>query len=227
MTANTVAGMVDDLRRQIDGGTLPPNTKLPSTRALMDTYGLSDNAIYRAVALLKALGYLEGRQGKGVFVLDRPITRGKERIEGITRPGSLIRWRHTTRTTNVPDWAADKLDLSGAEAIERARLVVRDNHVIEASKSWVATEIADVVPELDEAAPCNPTWQKLYEQRTGRSLTAATKQHGARIATDDDLEAFALRPGQYALPLVRNAYLDGERVIGVGEIAHAPNHFIN
>lgn len=227
MTANTVARMVDDLRRQIDGGTLAPNTKLPSTRVLMETYGLSDNAIYRGVALLKAQGYLEGRQGKGVFVMDRPITGGKERIEGITRPGSVIRWRHTIRTANVPDWAADKLDLHGSEAIERARLVVRDDRVIESSKSWVTTDIADVVPELDDAAPCNQTWQKLYEQRTGRSLTAAAKQHGARIATDDDLDAFALSPGKYALPLVRNAYLDGDRVIGVGEIAHAPNHFTN
>ena len=69
--AGTVAGMTAYIRARIELGTLEPGDRLPPTKNLMHQFNLSDNAVYRAVALLKAEGLVVSRQGKGVFVADR------------------------------------------------------------------------------------------------------------------------------------------------------------
>lgn len=220
MSAGTVAKMVDDLRQLIHEGELQPHAQLPSTRALMNTYGLSDNAVYRAVALLKSDGYVYSRQGAGVFVADRrALITGAERIGGITRPGERIEWRHSIRT-DAPDWVAGYI--GEGECVERARVVRRGTIIREASRSWVHRDIAAVVPELDESAPCNPTWQAIYQDRSGNAVENTSRAADARIATADDIAALELTAGTYAVLIVRNVYSAAGRVIGVGEIVCAP-----
>jgi DNA-binding GntR family transcriptional regulator len=220
MSAGTVAKMVYDLRQQIDGGRLEPHAQLPSTRALMETYGLSDNAVYRAVALLKSDGYVYSRQGRGVFVADRrALIAGAERIGGITRPGERIEWRHSIRT-EAPDWVAGYI--GEGECVERARVVRRGPMIREASRSWVHRDVAAVVPELDEPAPCNPTWQAIYRERSGNAVENTSRAADARIATADDVAALELPDSAYAVLIVRNVYASAGRVIGVGEIVCAP-----
>lgn len=67
-TAPRVHEIAADLRTRIDSGEFPPGGKLPSTRDLASHYEISQQAIARVVALLKADGLVEGRQGAGVFV---------------------------------------------------------------------------------------------------------------------------------------------------------------
>lgn len=67
-TAPRIHQIAADLRSRIDEGEFPPGSKLPSTRMLSEHYGISSQAIARVVALLKADGVAEGRQGAGVFV---------------------------------------------------------------------------------------------------------------------------------------------------------------
>jgi len=217
--------MVNDLRQQIDAGDLSADEKIPSTRALMETYGLSDNAVYRGIALLKAEGYAYSRQGKGVFVRDRrALIAGARRIQGITQVGERIEWRHSIRT-DAPTWVSEHL--GAGECVERARTVRRGDLILQASKSWVHLEIVAVVPELDEPRPCDPTWQAVYSQRSGNSVEVASKVVDARIADADDCEALGLDVGTYALVVMRNIYVTQGHVIGVGESLYAPGHSVN
>lgn len=220
MSTGTVAEMVDDLRRQIDSGALKADEKLPSTRALMETYGLSDNAVYRAVGLLKAEGYAYSRQGAGVFVRGRrALIAGAQRIQGITHDGEHIKWRHSIRT-DAPAWVAEHL--GAGECVERARTVRRGEVVHEASRSWVRLDVVAVVPELDEPRPCNPTWQAIYADRSGNQVQPVTVVADARIATDDDRQALGLDGSTYAVLITRTVYATGDEVIGVGEAVYAP-----
>ncbi|MFI8093740.1 GntR family transcriptional regulator [Streptomyces sp. NPDC086080] len=222
MSSGTVADMVDDLRQRIDSGALEPDEKLPSTRVLMETYGLSDNAVYRAIALLKAEGYAYSRQGKGVFVRSRrALITGARRIRGITHPGERIEWRYSTRT-EAPAWVAEHL--GAGECVERARTVRRGDEIKEASRSWVHLDVVGVVPELDEARPCNPTWQAVYTERSGNPVKAVSVIADARIATDDDREALGLPAGTHPVLFTRTVYATGDRVIGVGESVPAPGN---
>lgn len=67
--------VTDDIRARIVSGEWPPGYQLPSLRDLVLRYGCSEGPIKRAIDDLKLLGWLEGHQGKGVFVVADPPDR--------------------------------------------------------------------------------------------------------------------------------------------------------
>lgn len=220
--AGTVARMVAYLRARIDLGTLAPGDKLPPTAALMKQFMISDNAVYRGIALLKAEGYVYSEQGKGVFVADRrKLIVGEKRIQGITQSrNEVINHKRSVRV-QAPGWVAEHL--GEGECVNRVRAVSRGDEVVQASQSWVHTAVADVVPEIDEPQACDPTWQALYQDRSGNEVRVASKTVDVRTTTPEEREAFGLDADRDVL-VVRSVYVTGNTVIGVGEAAYAPGH---
>jgi GntR family transcriptional regulator len=51
-----------------EDGVLKPGQKLPSIATLADQYECSQTQVKTAIAILRELGVVEGRQGVGVFV---------------------------------------------------------------------------------------------------------------------------------------------------------------
>lgn len=220
--AGTVARMVAYLKARIDLGTLEPGNKIPPTSALMKQFEISDNAVYRGIALLKAEGYVRGEQGKGVFVADRrKLIAGDKRIQGITQPNETIHHKSSTRVP-APDWVA--AHLGEGECVNRVRTVNRGDVVVQASQSWVHVDVADVVPEIDEPRACDPTWQALYQDRSGNEVRVASKEVTSRIATEEDRQALGLDDSVHSVVLLRSIYVTGNKVIGVGEGVYAPGH---
>jgi GntR family transcriptional regulator len=73
MPAPKYVQLADTIRAQIRAGQLKPGEQLPSTndfKAAGHTYG----TIRSALLVLKAEGWVEGRQGDGVYVTDNPPT---------------------------------------------------------------------------------------------------------------------------------------------------------
>jgi len=64
--------VADDIRAQITSGTLSPGDQLPFKRLLAEQYKVSEQVIDVAMVLLRNEGLIEGRQGKGVYVAERP-----------------------------------------------------------------------------------------------------------------------------------------------------------
>ncbi len=64
--------VVAALRQQILSGAFPAGQKLPTESQLTDRFGVSRTVIREAMASLAADGFVEPRQGAGVFVLVRP-----------------------------------------------------------------------------------------------------------------------------------------------------------
>jgi DNA-binding GntR family transcriptional regulator len=60
--------IADQLREQIQSGSLAPDAPLPSTAQLGTEYGVSASVVKAAVSVLRAEGLVVGQQGKGVFV---------------------------------------------------------------------------------------------------------------------------------------------------------------
>ncbi|MFE4670004.1 GntR family transcriptional regulator [Streptomyces sp. NPDC056716] len=209
------------LKARIDLGTLEPGNKLPPTQALMKQFELSDNAVYRGIALLKAEGYLYSQQGKGVFVSDRRrLIVGEKRIEGIAQRNETINHQRSVRV-EAPDWVADHL--GSGQCVNRARTVTRGTVVLQASQSWVHLDVAEIVPEVDEPQACDPTWQAVYQDRSGNTVQVASKTVDTRMATADDCEALELTEPAPVL-VMRSVYVTGNKVIGVGEGLYAPGH---
>ena len=73
--AETISG-------RIDSGDIASGTKLPSERALCDSFGVSRVSIREAIQLLMAKGYVEVLPGKGTYVVD----------EGVRKATSLQSW---------------------------------------------------------------------------------------------------------------------------------------
>ena len=64
--------VANDLQRQIEDGTLPPNRPVPSEATIQQTYGVARGTARKAVELLRERGLVTTVQGKGTYVLPRP-----------------------------------------------------------------------------------------------------------------------------------------------------------
>src|SRR6266568_1641969 len=58
-----------DLRRKIEGGDMPPGSRLPTEIELMEKYAASRNTVRDAIKVLTNRGLVETRPGQGTYVL--------------------------------------------------------------------------------------------------------------------------------------------------------------
>jgi GntR family transcriptional regulator/MocR family aminotransferase len=73
------------LRQAILDGRLAPGTRLPASRALAASLGVSRNTVTAAYDLLLAEGYLAARRGSGTYVADFAQKAGKPRSAAVIR----------------------------------------------------------------------------------------------------------------------------------------------
>lgn len=57
---------------RIKDGTYPPGTRVPSTLELATEMGVASSTSQKALAWLRAEGWLRGETGLGTFVVDEP-----------------------------------------------------------------------------------------------------------------------------------------------------------
>jgi DNA-binding GntR family transcriptional regulator len=69
--------IADELRTKINAGELKPGDKIPSISQLQKQYGVSAQPVKSALLVLQTEGFVEGHQGRGVFVVDRGGRNGK------------------------------------------------------------------------------------------------------------------------------------------------------
>lgn len=63
--------IADSLRTQIEDGTIPPGSRIPSTVELEQEWEVARETIRKAINSLKEAGLVEGVQGMGIFVAER------------------------------------------------------------------------------------------------------------------------------------------------------------
>jgi DNA-binding GntR family transcriptional regulator len=61
--------LADLLRGQIDRGEIPERRPIPSKRQLVQEHGIAQGTVERALAVLKAEGYLKTVMGRGMYVV--------------------------------------------------------------------------------------------------------------------------------------------------------------
>ena len=61
-----------EIREKIASGAFPVGQKIPSMSQLRELYQVSSTVIRDALSELRREGLIEGQQGKGVFVRERP-----------------------------------------------------------------------------------------------------------------------------------------------------------
>lgn len=63
--------IADDLRRQIEDGTIPPGRRIPSTVEMEQKYNVARDTLRKATKVLKDEGLVESVRGMGLYVVDR------------------------------------------------------------------------------------------------------------------------------------------------------------
>lgn len=64
--------VVDSITAQIRAGELAPGDKLPTYAQLADRFKISVTTAQTALRILRERGLVEGHQGKGTYVSERP-----------------------------------------------------------------------------------------------------------------------------------------------------------
>lgn len=135
------AGVVDNLRAQIDAGYYAPGDKLPTEPALIEKFKVSRTVVREAVAALRSDGLVESRQGSGVFVIGPSQTDPALRL-------------FTAETDKISD-IIEELELRIAIEVEAAGLAaVRSSPAQEAEIQAQINSFARLVTEgkpTDEA----------------------------------------------------------------------------
>lgn len=77
----------EQLRDSIFRGHLKPGEQLLPERELADTMRVSRTSVRNAITQLITMGYLETRQGKGTFVVNRDVSDSNNPFAAIISPG--------------------------------------------------------------------------------------------------------------------------------------------
>lgn len=72
---NLTSELIARLSDAITSGSLVPNARLPTEHEMIASFGVSRTVVREALAVLRAEGLVETRQGSGVYVASDPLRR--------------------------------------------------------------------------------------------------------------------------------------------------------
>ncbi|PZG10928.1 GntR family transcriptional regulator [Micromonospora craterilacus] len=140
--------IVNAVQQRIEDGTYPPGSMLPSETELIREFGASRPVVVRALDLLRQDGWIESRQGKGRFVIGRPVRADQRRerryavLEDEERAGSTLL---VAGELPAPPRAAVALGIEpGTSVVARRRLITMDGlGPVELGTAFLPVDLAD------------------------------------------------------------------------------------
>lgn len=191
--------LVQAIQSQIEDGTYPPGSMLPSEHQLVSRFGMSRPTVVRALQILRQDGWIESQQGRGTFVRGRPAAerpaRARRGFEVVSRdevetPGKLV----AALAVKLPTHVASVLGVPrGSKALLRRWLTVDEDGPVELVSSYFPLELADRT-ELGAADPL-PGGLLAHLQARGIVIDTVGERICARAATDDEASLLELPDG--------------------------------
>ena len=145
----TYQDIVHQIREAFHSGRLKPGDRLPSERALCETFAVSRSTLREALRSLEALGMIEIRLGSagGIFACEASVDRVSEAIEALfwftdASPTELYEFRESFEA----DTAATAARRATDEDLALMRGAMEDMavHASDATAPWSAIAAADV-----------------------------------------------------------------------------------
>ncbi|MEV0202419.1 GntR family transcriptional regulator [Nonomuraea sp. NPDC050691] len=166
--------VVEDIRRQINDGTLPPGAPIPSRAQLTRKYQVGETAARHALRVLVTEGLIVGRVGSGHYVRERPILMPLHRWRFPDHPtpfaadlqtqGRRVTWEWQIDSTEATPEIARRLRLPLSAKLTRTRYLYRgEGRPLQLATSYEPVEFA---AHLDEER---------------RGVVARMSAHGVRI----------------------------------------------
>jgi GntR family transcriptional regulator len=208
--------VADHIRGQIVRGELLPGQEVPSEREIAEEWRVSRPTATRALAVLRAEGLVEARQGSGTFVRTQPRLnrRALDRYVRSRQTGRVYTQGERSEITDsgwspAPDEVAAALGIEkGQRAVRRRRVIYDTSGPVEVSVSWFPETVGKAAPKLLRTTRIKEGTLAYVEAATRRRGRTARDWIGTRLASAEEADALALGAGPHAVLVVRHTTFD-------------------
>ncbi|WP_286900115.1 GntR family transcriptional regulator [Thermocrispum sp.] len=222
--------IADELRARIDGGELPPGSKVPGENELMAQYGVEQPTARRALDVLKNEGLIIARRGSGTYVREfRPIRRvSPDRLKTSVWGAGRSIWSSDVKDRPVADdvqvtqeeapaHIAHVLELeSGAKVTVRRRKYLVEGRPVQLATSYYPADLVagSRITEIDTGP--GGSYARLKE--LGHEPVHFREELRARMPRGDEVGALGLSQGTPVIVIARTAYTAENSPVEVNEM---------
>lgn len=222
--------IADELRDQIRNGQLAEGERLPSESALMAQYDTSQNTVRRAMAALRAEGWIVTEPGRGISVRRRRalVRLANDRFARSKRQAGMAAFQAEVTeqgqtpgaqvivegpvTVDAEVAALLGLDPDEQVVVRRRRMLV-DGEPVQLATSYVPWSIAEGTRIIQEDSGPGGIYARIEE--AGLELETFEEELSTRAALPEEASALQLAPGVPVMLVTRVAKATGGRPVEV------------
>jgi GntR family transcriptional regulator len=200
------------IKQQIGNGILMEDAVIPSEREYAQTFQISRMTVRQAINNLVSEGYLTRQKGRGTFVNKKKV---EQELQGMTSFTEDMLSRGMSPSSTLLSFQIIPADKKTAFdlRIEENDSVYKIKRIRLADGAPMALETAyipvELVPGLTEENSNLSLYQYIEEHLT-LSISEATQEIEASIASSDDAETLGITIGDPILLIERISYLKNE-----------------
>ncbi|MFD4535638.1 GntR family transcriptional regulator [Kitasatospora sp. NPDC058397] len=216
----TYKRIADHYRQKILSGELPPGTKLPTLREVMEEWGVTMSTASAAMAELRREGLTIARPRHGTVVAEPGSASVAIRVRTYAATGRALGAREESRileigTTESEEGIALRLEIDPGSLVHvRQRLVSRDGTPAHVTSSYYPPFVVQAAPELTEPVSTGGS-RELVAERLGVPQWHSLQEQTSRIATEQERELLELTDPAVVTQVIRTVSLKDGRVIEV------------
>ncbi|MBO3746551.1 GntR family transcriptional regulator [Streptosporangiaceae bacterium NEAU-GS5] len=218
--------VVEDLRRQIIDGSLPPGAPIPSRHQITRKYGVGETAARHALRVLAGEGLIIGRVGSGHRVRERPILiplqRGRASdhhslfATDIQAGGIRATWHWRSGPVDAPPDIARRLKLPDWEQVVRTNYVLRgDGRPLQLATSYEQAGFTEGL-ETEEGSGERRSFVNRIASY-GVKITEVTESVYVRVPQPIESDLLELPTGIQLLHIERTHYA-GDRPVETSDV---------
>lgn len=226
--------ITEHYRNLIRRGELQDGDRIPSTRQLVEQWGVAHATAARVLSTLRAEGLVTTTPGGGGGTIVNVQDLGyapRDRMLAVRQWGRIYPPGEHARIVSAelvdaPEHVAEAVGIDpGSPVIRRHRVTYRDQTPVSASTSWFVGALAEVAPDLLRTERIKPGTPGYIEQQTGRKIRFGCDQSTAALA-DREMAADLEIPEGTPVLIGRNWVRDGNGdVIEFGQYVSIPERW--
>lgn len=201
--------LMQDLKKQIEDGSFPEKSKLPSERVLCEMYELSRITVRQALQELEREGYIYKAHGKGTFVAPKTYNQPLVKLYSFTEEMKTLGKTPSTEVLafderTMDEHMAETMGLSAGDAVFQVlRLRLADGEPLMYETSYLPRALFPDLTEADFRA--KPMYDLFYEDY-GFRVTRATERFSASVVHEGEARELHISAEQPAMQIKRFAY---------------------
>ncbi|KIL24422.1 hypothetical protein B4134_3236 [Bacillus safensis] len=200
--------IMENLKKQIEDGTLAPDTLIPSEREYAERFGISRMTVRQALSNLVNEGYLYRQKGKGTFVSRKKF---EQPLQGLTSFSEDMRQRGLKassqlidfKKTACPEHLLPVLQLTNSDAVfELKRIRLANDEPMAIETSYIPERFAG---DLTKKHLTGSLYEYI-ETNTGHVIAHAKQELEANVASKEEAHLLSILAGDPVLSITRTTF---------------------